>query len=252
MKKEYYLHIIFGIFGMIIWFMPETIDLITKLIVSGIIISFVLLILFKEKLYVLRKYWQEIISIALLSGVLLFLKNIFPTIFIPAIIIIFTCILISLLIFFKYGQNPVYKSKILVTDVAINTLWRLNHWGSNCASIANDKMIFTGTTAPQVTDGSHIDLNNTLQIGNTYEISCLAKSDPNTDGMFQLWCHDNTGLQSQGMNVSTPYKTPSTNGEIIKLNFRADFNGNIRIHLQYTPGQGRIEISKIKIEKLKI
>ena len=113
-------------------------------------------------------------------------------------------------------------------------------------------MIFTGTSAPKGKDGSHIDLNNILELGKTYEISCFAKSDPNTNGMFQLWCHDETGVKPYGVNVSTPYKTPSTEGEKIKLNFKADFNKNIRIHLQYTPGLGGTEISDVRIAELKI
>ncbi|MCX6272221.1 MAG: hypothetical protein NTU44_13575 [Bacteroidetes bacterium] len=252
MKKEYYLHIIFGLFGMTTWFMSETITIETKILISVIILLFVALTLFKEKLYILRKYWQEIISVALLTSVFIFFKYIFPNLFIPAIIIILTCILIAILMIFKYGQNLVYKSKELLTNVVIDTLWRLNHWKSNCASIANNKMIFTGTTAPIGTDGSHIDLNNILEIGITYEISCFAKSIQNTSGEFQLWCHDDTGAEAHGVTESSPYKTPSLRGDIIKINFRADYNKNIRVHLQYKPGLGQIEISDMKIFKLKI
>lgn len=149
-------------------------------------------------------------------------------------------------------SNEIERIKEKSEEIPINILWRLNHWGSKCASIAGDKMIFTGTSAPQGADGSHIDLNYILEIGKTYEISCFAKSDINTDGKFQLWCHDNTGVKPDGSNSLTPYKTPATDGERIKLNFNADYNKNIRIHLQYTPGQGRIEISDVKISERQI
>jgi len=137
--------------------------------------------------------------------------------------------------------------------IPLNDLWRLNHWGSSCARIVGDKMIFTGTSAPtkQGTDGSHIDLNYILEIGKTYEISCFAKSDINTNGMFQLWCHDKIGAKPDGVDISTPYKTPLPEGEKIKLNFKAEYNKNIRIHLQYTPGQGQIEVSDVRISELK-
>ena len=135
-------------------------------------------------------------------------------------------------------------------NIPINNLWKLNHWGSNCASIVGEKMIFIGNSVPNKADGSHIDLNNFLEIGKTYEISCFAKSEINTTGMFQLWCHDKTGVKPDGAEISTPYQIPSINGEKIRLNFRAEFNKNIRIHLQYKPGQGKIEISDIKISKL--
>lgn len=149
-------------------------------------------------------------------------------------------------------SDEVEKIKDKSEKIAINNLWRLNHWGSNCASIVGDKMVFTGTSVPKETDGSHIDLNNLLEVDKTYEISCFAKSDTNTTGMFQLWCHDNTGTKPDGVNISTTYKTPSTDGEKIKLNFKANFNKNIRIHLQYKPGQGRIEISDVKISEPKL
>lgn len=137
-----------------------------------------------------------------------------------------------------------------LTDVQINNSWNLNHWKSTCASIVGDKMIFIGTSAPKGTDGSHIDLNDILEVGKIYEISCFAKSDINTNGMFQLWCHDQTGSEPNGAKSLTPYKTPTLEGEEFKLKFKAEYNRNIRIHLQYTPGQGRIEISNVKIYKL--
>lgn len=153
----------------------------------------------------------------------------------------------------KKISDEIQKIREKSEKIPFNSLWRLNHWGSNCARIVGDKMIFIGTSAPtqQGTDGSHIDLNYILEIGKTYEISCFAKSDTGTTGMFQLWCHDDTGVKPDGVNVSTPYKKPSTEGEKIKLNFKADYNKSIRIHLQYTPGQGRIEISDVRISELK-
>lgn len=152
----------------------------------------------------------------------------------------------------KEISDEIEKIKEKSEKIPFNNLWRLNHWRSNYASIVGDKMIFTGISAIGREDGSHIDLNFFLEIGKTYEISCFAKSDINTDGMFQLWCHDDTGAKPDGVNVSTPYKTPSTDGEKIKLNFKADYNKNIRIHLQYKPGQGRIEVSDVRISELKI
>lgn len=135
--------------------------------------------------------------------------------------------------------------------IPINNLWRLNHWGSKCASIVGDKMVFVGTSAPEGTDGSHIDLNN-LDVGKTYEVSCFVKSDPNTTAMFQLWCHDNTGAKPDGASASTTFKTPSNFGEKINLNFRADFNKNLRIHLQYKPGDGQIEVTDVRVSEVKI
>lgn len=150
----------------------------------------------------------------------------------------------------KISQD-IDKIREKTEQIPINALWQLNHWGSNCASIIGDKMIFSGISTLREADGSNIDLINFLDIGKTYEISCFAKSEASTTAMFQLWCHDNSG-EPNGISISTPYKTPSVSGELIKLNFTAQYNRNIRIHLQYKPGVGKIEISDVKIKSLSV
>lgn len=133
-----------------------------------------------------------------------------------------------------------------VIDIPINDLWNLNHWGNNYASIVNDTMVFEGSTGAE--DGSHIDLIDFLELGKTYGVSCFAKSDPNTTGKFRLWCHNNIG--DVGITEATPFKTPSVDGELIKLPFKAEINTNFRIHFQYIPGKGKIVIKDLKVRKL--
>ncbi|MGV8058217.1 MAG: hypothetical protein AB2L12_09375 [Smithellaceae bacterium] len=157
--------------------------------------------------------------------------------------------------FTRYGslvKQPNGKIEPKSEKIPINDLWELNHWHSNCASIVGDKIIFSGIASQNGEDGSNINLYNKLEVGSTYEISCFARSKPNTTAMFRLWCHDKTGATPYGVNITTDFKTPSTEGEIIKLNFKAEFNKNIRIHLQYKTGQGAIEISDVRISELKI
>lgn len=136
-------------------------------------------------------------------------------------------------------------------NVPINNLWNLNHWGSDVASIEKGKIIFRGTKTRLETEGCHIDLNDILTIGKIYKISCFARSAPNTTGKFQLWCHDNIGIDPHGSGNTIPYATSSTEGERCSLQFEPKFNGNLRIHLQYMPGEGQIEVSDIKITELK-
>jgi len=131
--------------------------------------------------------------------------------------------------------------------IPINNLWDLNHWGSDVASIKNGKMIFMGTKTRLETDGSNISLKDILQIGRFYKVSCFVKSNPNTTGEFQLWCHDNIGIDPHGFAKAILYTTPSVEGERCSLKFEAKFNGNIRVHLQYKPGQGKIEASDVTI-----
>ena len=68
--------------------------------------------------------------------------------------------------------------------------------------------------------------------------------------MFQLWCHDKIGINTRDGDVFSELDTPSINGQSISLRFLAINNENIRIHLQYTPGEGRIEVSDVRIKLL--
>ena len=249
-NKETFISLLFGILGLIAWYFPE-INLKLKIVITLIIVLSIIFIYIRQRLsYVFRKYWQEIISVSLLLIVYLIFKNAYYELLIPAATIIFTSIAISFLISTKYGQTFVYKKRILLKIISFNEGWHLNHWGGNYASVYNNKMIFQGTAASGGADGSNIDLIDFLEIGTTYEIQCFAKSASNTTGMFQLWCHDKS-VEPNGVNEATVFRTPSTNGDIIGLPFTAQFNHNIRIHLQYRPGEGRIEISNVKIFQLR-
>lgn len=137
-------------------------------------------------------------------------------------------------------------------EIPFNKAWRLNHWGSKCASIMNNKIIFHGKSAPKGSDGCHIDLNYVLDLGKTYRVSCLAKSINGASGKFQLWCHDETISMPIGENVGTHYLLPSENGTEFSINFTAKYNRNIRIHLQYEPGDGSIEVENVKLEEIEI
>jgi hypothetical protein len=250
MKKEYIFHSILLVFDLVVWNLPEPVNYLIKIIITIVILLLFLMVLFNEKFKIIRKYWQEIISIVLLLGVSIILYLIYPDLFIPSIIILLASISISLLIISKYGQNIVYRTKNFLNVIEIDKNWNLNHWHGNCASISDNKMIFIGTTTPDGVDGSHINLANILEIDKTYEISCFAKSSPNTEGKFQLWCHDEVGYGQFRYEEKTSFKTPSVYGESFKVTFKAKYNKDIRIHLQYMPGVGKIEVNNVNLYKI--
>ena len=250
MKTDTFLHLIFGFFALILMWLESTLSMQNKIIITVLIVIAVLIALFKEKLYILRKYWQYLTSTIIMTITIIVFYYLFQQLLFPSLLVIISSILISILLGLKFFRSPTFKSRILVTDVQINNAWRLNHWGGNVAQIIKDKMIFTGTTAPKGQDGSHIDLGGQLEIGKAYEISCFAKSFKNTNGKFQLWCHDQINNEPTGEHEASPYKTPSTKGETISLKFKASYNQNIRIHLQYSPGVGQIDVSKVQIYEL--
>lgn len=249
-NKETFVAVMFGIITILSWLFP-TANNYLKIAISSITVVAVGLIYFNEKLsYFFRQYWQEIVSVLLLVVFFLLFNNAFHDLLIPAFILLMTSISITLLISFKYKQGPIFKKRQLIRQLGFSDGWILNHWGSSCASVKDNQMIFTGLTAPNGTDGSHIDLLNLLEIGNTYEVVCNAQSSEGTTGLFQLWCHDNTGEKIHGSHCATPYQTPKRGGDIVKLLFRAEYNTNLRIHLQYTPGPGQITVTDVRVYKM--
>lgn len=147
-------------------------------------------------------------------------------------------------------QNATSENEKSSLNIPINNSWELNHWGSEVAEIKNGEMIFSGKRTRLETDGCHVNLSDILEIGSFYRISCFVKASANTTGKFQLWCHDNIGVDPHGYSKAIQYATPSTTGERCSLRFEAKFNRNIRIHLQYLPGDGQITVSDIRVTKL--
>ena len=251
-NRETIISVVFGLLSITAWYFPA-IELQTKILITGTAAIAVMVVFLKERLsYFFRRYWHEIVVLMLIGIVYEIFDKVYPQLLIPAAAIILASIVISLLISFKYRDAFIYRSKVFIKSVAIDDKWDLNHWGSSCASINNGKMYFTGTSAPSGTDGSNTNLFNILDIGSTYEITCFAKSEAGTDGRFQLWCHDGANsTEPNGVSEATNYRTPPVNGETIYLPpFKAAYNRNIRIHLQYTPGAGTIIVDDVKIVKL--
>jgi hypothetical protein len=250
-KPELLLTIIFGLITLISWFFPD-IDLAYKVLITSLLVLSILYLVFKEKLsYFFKKHWIEIIAALLLISSLIIIWKAFPNLLLPSIIIILTSISICLLLYLKLTQTKVFRHRTIIRTIPLDTSWQLNHWGSSCASINANKMIFKGTAAPQGSDGSHIDFSGLLEVGSSYLIKCHAKSVPGTTGKMQLWCHDNLGSSVHGSDRATEFKTPSTKGDDIQLIFNPLFNNDIRIHLQYYPGNGTIEISDVVIYCIK-
>ena len=144
----------------------------------------------------------------------------------------------------------VIHQKRFVLGIPISPAWNLNHWGNEYASINSGKMIFSSNGQHEKDDGSHIDIRGVLEIGKSYEVCCIARSLQENEGLFQLWLHDNTGTTEKGVDVKTDFINPKLEGEEIKLLFQPKYNKDIRIHLQYRPKKGQIEIEAVNIIEL--
>jgi hypothetical protein len=250
-KQELALALIFGFITVMSWFFP-IIELVFKFLITAVILCLIALIIFRDNLaYFFRKFWLEITAVSIIAISSLLIWKTFPDSFIPLEIIFLTCISITILVNLKYNQKQVFKNRSLLRTIKIDNAWALNHWGGDCASIESDRMIFKGKKAPLGNEGSHTDLKNFLDYGLSYAIRCYAKSTQGTTGYFQLWCHDNIGAPIHGVEIATEFKRPSLKGEYIELIFKPLFNNDLRIHLQYSPGEGSIEVNHVEIYKLK-
>lgn len=134
--------------------------------------------------------------------------------------------------------------------IEINKSWQLNHWGSTYASIKDKKIIFSSNNKTEGDeDGCNVDVLDVLELDSRYEVSCLVDGKHNVDGAISLWCHDG-GHHPTKNSKQTNFVIPKLGKTSISLEFVAKNNKNIRIHIQYKPGQGQIEVSDFKIKKL--
>jgi len=167
--------------------------------------------------------------------------------------------------FCKYMENKWKNSdkfdaeniKIVFKDDfhAGNKGWFLNYWSSNNPQktnrIENSVMIFEANESdlldPRREFGAYIDLRDRIYRECTYEVSCKVKSEKQTTMQFKLWLHDTKGKVS---NVETPLRTPSTLGETIKLEIKANTTEAIRIHLHNKAGEGKILLNEVVVRKI--
>jgi hypothetical protein len=147
-------------------------------------------------------------------------------------------------------ERIVVHQKRFILGIPFSGSWNLNHWGNKFATLDNGKMVFSSDGKQEKEDGSHIDIKGILEIGKSYEVCCFAKSLPDNEGLLQIWLHDNAGSQHYGVDVKTDFIRPKTEGEEIKLLFQPKYNKDVRIHLQYTPRKGQLEIESVNIIEL--
>ena len=144
-------------------------------------------------------------------------------------------------------------SRKLIRKVDADKTWKLNYWDSKGIQIVNNSIVFEGlTSASQEGEVAVRDFKDLLEIGKTYEISCQAKAlVADASAKFILWCHDSiVDGEKVEVNIKTEELIPAEGSELITLKFTPKKNTNIRIHLWFIPGNGRIQINDIKIHEL--
>jgi len=151
------------------------------------------------------------------------------------------------------------KQPVYCNDFNDPNEWNLNSWGKpqgiEYSRFENNMMVFQGEMpTKEGSDGSYIDLKDFLELGTRYKVSCLVKAEPETNAKFYLWCHDNLNNRfpenQRGEDKKSAHKTPPEKVEELSVEFKANYNKDIRIHLWYEPGKGKIYVKNVKIYQL--
>lgn len=153
----------------------------------------------------------------------------------------------------------VVKQDIIFKDdfTKPNKYWGLNYWQGKGNSIRFEQnhLIFEPKTGDwqgsNGNDGAFIDLTYGIYEGSKYEISCQAKSLPNSTVGFQLWVHDTIGNDTTKylFDPSTFETPPPSSYKTYKVVFQASDSNSIRIHLHGREGTGQIMIKDVLVSK---
>jgi hypothetical protein len=91
------------------------------------------------------------------------------------------------------------------------------------------------------------------QVNSGILIKCLSRCNVssilNTTMGFQLWIHDGKDGTTKVVEPMFP-KTPSTEGEIIKVKFTGTESNTMRIHLYCWAGQRMLKVSEVIVYKI--
>jgi hypothetical protein len=113
--------------------------------------------------------------------------------------------------------------------------------------LSGDESLFAQIPHFNNQGGAFKDLMDVLPYGQTVEIIARVRSVPGTTASLQLWCHDHAP------NLKNRYTEPLVPGsewQEISMLFTATQSSNLRVHLLFTPGAGRIHVDRVKVEVL--
>ena len=136
------------------------------------------------------------------------------------------------------------KSTLVKFVDFVSVPWILNHWGGKVCFRQGRNILFKGNDVNNTgTEGCHCNVFGELQLNRVYKIEVKAKSNRKiSTAKFSLWCHDDVGEPgNKGVSLETGYAPVGEEGTIFTLYFVPNFNSNIRIHLQYMPGDDEKE-----------
>lgn len=165
--------------------------------------------------------------------------------------------------FGEYAKEYFLKGKVVFEDNFISDKgWYRAYWEENnpkreeICRLENSKMVFEATSDDVVNErkkfGAYFDVRNLVE-GNAYSLSCEVCSVVNTTMKFQLWLHNDVLFKGSTWSMREPPAEFIPNIRWTKLEavFSATATKALRIHMEATPGIGKIFVRRVKLIKLK-
>ncbi|MDD5489469.1 MAG: hypothetical protein PHP25_02210 [Candidatus Moranbacteria bacterium] len=158
-------------------------------------------------------------------------------------------------------KNIYIRKQLIFEDdfSVIKEKWHLRYWeennpDKNINRIEYSTMIFEAEES-QIANhekkfGAYYDFDS-LSEGDEYEVVCWVKSIPDSTMKFQVWLHDNImgGRSIWSARMPKYPIIPSLRYQKISVKFIATTRKALRIHLEATPGLGKILVRRVKLLK---
>jgi hypothetical protein len=162
------------------------------------------------------------------------------------------------LVYFK--SLFIKRDLIFNDDFANDKGWHRRYWEEDNPNaginiIENGKMIFKARLDDlqnkEKRYGAYYDFTG-LIAGDSYEVTCLVRSQPNTTMKFQIWLHNNIYGRTSTWSHRQPTSpvTPGVKRQRIIAKFNVTETRSLRIHLECSPGDGEIYVENIKLERI--
>lgn len=162
--------------------------------------------------------------------------------------------------FCSLGDYFVKKELIFEDDFTSDKGWYLRYWeennqNKNINRRENSKLIFEANigdiTNAEGRYGAYQDFLGITE-GDLYELTCYVKAEENTTMKFQLWLHNYTNGSGSTWRTRMPASpiTPKKNYQKMKVRFNGTSTKSLRVHLEATPGSGKIIVDKVKLERI--
>lgn len=148
---------------------------------------------------------------------------------------------------------------IFEDNFSTDTGWHLKYWENE-----NQKDINYRIQNGMIFKAAHEDISNregrygayrdfpNLSTEGTYKLTTWVKSEKDSTMKFQIWLHNDVLGRGSSWTKREPASafTPLEKSQKISVNFTITQTRSLRVHLEATPGIGKIIVEKIRLEHI--